>query len=165
MNGTTTVTADLTVTVPTALNSDADGAGDGADGGAVHVASAGTVSLAGGLEVLAGQTLTFPSNGANRWVIELVADQPRDGGDGDGQPLVLQGAATVTNAADGLWTVVDAGHDHVQRGRDAMRSRNAGTLRKTGAGSLSLQGSRAVCEHGDDRPAGRRRCRWPTAGR
>ena len=85
MNGTTTVTADLTVTVPTALNDDADGAGDGADGGAVHVASAGTVSLAGGLEVLAGQTLTLPSNGANRWVIELVADQPRDGGDGHGQ--------------------------------------------------------------------------------
>ena len=66
MNGTTTVTADLTLTVPSSLHATLTGPGT------IHLAApmawvSGVVSLAGGLEVLNGQTLTFPGNGKPRY--------------------------------------------------------------------------------------------------
>jgi hypothetical protein len=110
---------------------------------------AGTVSLAGGLEVLNGQTLTLPGNNQTR---VLSATSLRNHGtvvQNSATALLLQGGTTVavTNETDGLWTTGDT--TITSNGAGALTFANAGTLRKaTGAGNLSLAGNIAYTNTG-----------------
>ena len=118
MNGTTTVTTDLTVTVPTELNTTLTGSGT------VRMAApftwhGGFLSLAGGLEVLAGQTLTFPGTGQNRWL--TTGTSLRNFGTvswaaGSGALVYQGGNVTARNEAGGLWTYGAGGYSITQSG-------------------------------------------------
>ena len=138
MNGTTTVTTNLTITLPTILSTTLTGSGT------VHMNrpmtwTSGLIQLAGGLEVLAGRTVSFPGNGQTRVLINSslvnhgTIDMPT------GTALMGQGTVAVTNAADGLWTVGDS--TLTTNGGGALTFVNAGTLRKTaGTGTFTLAG-------------------------
>ena len=138
MNGTTTVTAAIALTLPTVLT------GSLAGSGTIIVDTTmtwqgGTIALVGGLEVLSGRTLTLPSTGASRG---LAGTSLRNHGTlamGGGITLLLQGGTTVSilNAADGLWTL--------EAGTSAITSNGApsvpGGFSVTNAGTLQGAGS------------------------
>jgi hypothetical protein len=67
----------------------------------------GEIALAAGLEILNGQTLTFPSNGAARFL--TTGASLRNHGTvtweaGNGALVYQGGNIAVTNHSDGLWT-------------------------------------------------------------
>jgi hypothetical protein len=146
MNGTTTVSTDLTMTLPTVLSSTVTGTGT------VHMNAAmtwsgGTVNLTGGLEVLAGRTVTFPNNATARVVINSSLTNHGTVVMGQGNALVVQGTVSVVNASDGLWTINDGTLS--SNGCGTLTFSNAGTLRKSaGSGALALTGCTAYSNSG-----------------
>jgi hypothetical protein len=138
MNGTTTVTGDLTLTVPTLLSATVTGSGT------LHLAtpmtwSAGTVSLTGGLEVGVGQTLTL-TTGNTHWLIDTSLHNHGTVAWTAGA-IAFQGAVAVVNETDGVW---DAQGD-LSFGSNgcggAQTFTYAGLLRKSGTlGTLTVGG-------------------------
>ena len=97
----------------------------------------GVDSLAGGLEVLNGQTLTFPDNGQPRYLQTSSLLNHGTVAMGHSNTLVLMGTTpAVTNAADGLWTTSDVAFS--SNGGSGHTFTNAGTLRKTAASGGGL---------------------------
>ena len=145
-NGVTTVPGDLTVTVPLLITAQVAGAG------ALHLATnttwraggASIISLTGGVEVMAGRTLTFDGNGCcdfpNRYLIDSSL---RNHGTvvWTFGTITLRNTSTITNEAGAVW---DAQGDHVVTtdGSGAPTFTNLGTLRKSaGTGPLTLSGA------------------------
>ena len=150
-NGTTTVTGDLTLTLPSEQLNGSQILGSGG----LHLAApmnwngASTISLTGGLEVLHGQTLTLgPQDAAHA----LAATQLHNHGTvlWNNGAIALTGATTVTivNEADGVW---DATSDLVvgSNGAGNLAFNNLGLLRKSaGSGTLQLGGFLAYTNTG-----------------
>ena len=128
MNGTTTVTGNLTVTLPITQSGNLTGSG------AVHLAApmtwaGGDVSLSGGLEVLAGQTLTFPSNNTARTLTTSSLSNHGTVAMGGSNALNYQGGpVAVTNQSDGLWTLTGSDSIGLGGGAGPFSFTNAGTL-------------------------------------
>ena len=138
MNGTTTVTGNLTVSLPITLYNTLTGSG------AVHLAAPmtwiqGIVSLAGGLEVLTGRTLTLPDNNVARYVTNSSLLNHGTVAMGNSNAIIGDGTSTFTNAADGLWT---SGTSYLSTSSGASTFSNAGILRQIGsAGTFVLAGN------------------------
>ncbi len=120
MNGTTTVTPNLTITLPTTLNGTLTGAGT-VHVGAPFTWTAGTVSLTGGLNVLNGQTLSFPNNNLGRLLLSSTLTNHGTVAMGTGNALIMQAAATMTNASDGLAHRRRRRHHHPPTARGPTR--------------------------------------------
>ena len=155
MNGVTTVTGPLTLTVPTQLTGDGDRVGVAADGGADDVDVRDDLRRAGGLTVGAGQTLTVAT----------------------GNQHVLAGGGTLRNHGTVLWTggtifiqdnsaVVNDSTGAVGGARGSRRSprRAAGRrpspmparcARPRGTGDLTIAQLRGGDQHRHDRVADR----------
>ena len=142
-NGTTTLTGDITVTVPLIITGTVTG------GGTLHLGAATTwqsngdtiISLAGGVDVQATRTLTITA-GAYYFVHSLIDSPLQNHGTvvWTGGYLILNNNTTVTNALGGLWDM--QGDLTVASNNNGTASfSNFGTLRKSGGGgTLSLSG-------------------------
>ena len=131
MNGTTTVTGDVTIAVPVILASTLTGSGT------VHMAAAmawqsGTLQLDGGLEMLAGRTLTLGGTGST--LVLLTGTSLRNFGTvswNPTSPLMYQGGnITIDNKAGAQWNL------------------SAGTYTLTSNGGPTPAGSFAFVNHG-----------------
>ncbi len=128
MNGTTTVTANLSVPLPVLLSSTLTGSGK-VTLAAPMTWETGTVSLTGGLEVGVGRTLTVAT--ANQHV--LSGPLTNHGTvQWDAGIIYLQGNSAVVNASDGVWDVRD-NLTLTSTNCGAPTFANAGLLRKTAA--------------------------------
>ena len=146
VNGTTTVTGNITVPVTTQIHSILTGAGT------VHMAApltwvAGTVSLGGGLEILAGQTMTFAIGTGTHWLINSSLTNHGTVVMGSNSHIGLQTSAAVTNASDGLWTM-DVSSQITTNGAGALTFANAGVFRKVGSGPGYFSGFVAATSTG-----------------
>jgi hypothetical protein len=142
LNGTTTVTATVTLSVPAIQSATLTGSGT-VNVGAPFTWNGGEISLAGGLEVLSGQTLTFPDNGVTR---VLTATSLRNHGTvamGHGNAISLSGSsAGIVNETDGLWTLT-AGASTISSGGaptipGGYTFANAGLLQGAGTAVTTL---------------------------
>jgi hypothetical protein len=129
MPGTTTITGTVTFTIPSQLTNALTGSGT-LRLGAPMSWDAGTVTLAGGLEVLNGQTLTMPGNGNTR---VLSATSLRNHGTVamfNPSALLWAGSTTVavTNESDGLWTFASGTFTFTANGAGTLSFTNAGTM-------------------------------------
>ncbi len=135
MNGTTTVTGNLTTTLPVVQTGAVTGSGK-LTLAAPMTWTSGVVSLAGGLEVLSGQTLTMATGNGH----VLSAGPLTNHGTVVWQAgeFYVQGTIDVLNAFDGVWEV--QGNLNLTSSLcGAPTFTNAGLLRKTGVtGSLSV---------------------------
>jgi hypothetical protein len=112
MNGGTHVTADITVTVPVTLSGTLDGAGR-MRMAAPMTWSGGTLSLQQGLDIQAGQTLTFSNTNLNRGLSSGTS--LRNFGTvtwaaGGGGLLYTGSTITVRNESGALWTYGAGGY-------------------------------------------------------
>ena len=122
----------------TILNGQIDGTGSAVVNGPMSW-DAGGVALAGGLEILAGQTLTMPNNNTARYVTDSSLLNHGTVVLGGSNALIGQGTATFTNAADGLWT---SGTTYITTTSGASTFTNAGILRQVGGGgTFTLSGN------------------------
>ncbi len=149
-NGVTTVPGDLTVTVPLLVTLHIFGTGT------LHLATATTwqangdtiISVAGGVDVMAGRTLTLSS--APNQTHFLIDSSLHNHGTvvWTGGALLLRNTSTAVNEAGGLW---DARGDFafVSDGIGAPVFTNLGILRKSaGPGTLTLGGNVAYFNTG-----------------
>ena len=140
LSGTTTVTAtNLNLTLPATLTSVLTGPGK-VTANAAFTWSGGTISLAGGLEVAAGRTLTMQTNDHG-----LLNTTLRNHGtvQWTGGQLVYQGGnVTVVNEADGIWNI--AAGSFFLTGGSGLVFTNAGLLKGTGAATTTLTISAAI---------------------
>jgi hypothetical protein len=149
MNGTTTVTGDVTVTLPSLLaNSTVTGPGRLRLSAPMQWAG-GIMALGEGLDVNPGQTLTFGPGGAGH-VLTMTSLRNHGTVTWTAGAISLTGGGTVSvvNEADGLW---DAAGDltFTSNGGGNLTFANAGTLRKSaGAGTLLLGGHVAYSNTG-----------------
>jgi len=143
LNGTTTVTGDLTVTLPTQYNGTLTGSGTW------HVAApmtwhGGYLVLAGGMEVLSGQTVTFPNNNTVRWVIDSSLTNRGTVAMGATNGVGYQGSqVTVRNESGASWTMTGNGLLSSNGGPGipgGFKFQNFGTMSGTG-NTLSVAGT------------------------
>ena len=142
-NGTTTVTGNVTVTAPLLITGQVTGTGTlHLDASATwHSNGTTTISVAGGVDVMAGRTLTISA--APGQLHYLIDSSLHSSGTvvWTGGGLILNGSSTVTNEAGGLWDIqgdVSVG----SQGAGSPAFTNFGTLRKSaGPGTLTLGGS------------------------
>jgi len=142
-NGTTTVTGNVTVTAPLLITGQVTGTGTlHLDASATwHSNGTTTISVAGGVDVMAARTLTISA--APGQLHYLIDSSLHSSGTvvWTGGGLILNGSSTVTNEAGGLWDIqgdVSVG----SQGAGSPAFTNSGTLRKSaGPGTLTLGGS------------------------
>ena len=144
-NGVTTVPGDLTVTLPLLVTNVVTGTG------ALHLAASTTwqagsnsvISLTGGVDVMAGRTLTLSGNPCCDYPYRYLADSSlRNHGSvvWSYGTLILRNSSTVTNEAAGVWDV-QGDHTITSDGSGTPAFTNLGTLRKSvGTGPLTLGG-------------------------
>jgi PKD domain/K319L-like, PKD domain len=138
MDGTTTVTTDLTLGLPTELSSLVTGSG------AIHMAAAmiwhgGTMSLAGGLEILPAGSLSLGTSGSTHFL--TTGTSLRNYGAVSwtvgGSLQYTGGSITVRNESGATWTFGTGGYSLTSNGAPTPAGSftflNAGTM--TGAGA------------------------------
>jgi hypothetical protein len=106
----------------------------------------GTVSVAGGLEVLNGATLTMASNGQTRVLSQTSFRNHGTVATFTNTALLWQGGTTVavTNESDGLWTFGPGSMTFTTNGTGALSFTNAGTMQGAGNPATTLNMSQSI---------------------
>jgi hypothetical protein len=145
MNGTTTITGDVTLTLPSELSSLLTGSGSVVLA-APMVWHGGTISLAGGLDVAVGQTLTLPGNGQTRVLQATSLQNFGTVAQFNSSTLLMQGGTVVSvrNETGALWTFDSGTFNLTINGVGTHSFLNAGTMQGTGVATTTLNVSNSI---------------------